>query len=109
MILDYVGPHVGTTRRGPLRFKTEEEFILFYGPNWRYSLEGLYTWVGSMDSMFGKPLSEFGFMNEAPLYGSCQINGWYITEQMVTYAEIQAFTLNTTPLLNYRDYSTIIK
>ena len=81
------------------RFKTKKELIAEYnGRLWRNSVRG--TWVGEMDYLLGQQVSEHHIANNGP--HAVQIDRRW-------NSGIEAFTLNTSSLLNYRDYSTILK
>jgi len=81
------------------RFKTQEELIAEYGVHhWRSSVLG--QWIEDMDYLLGQQVSEHLIKSSGP--SDVQIDRTW-------NSGIEAFTLNTSSLLNYRDYSTILK
>lgn len=70
----------------PFRFKTRDEFIKQYGPNWQSIIRFTWNDVGHMDFLFGKNLENIDLKYTKDLNYELYISNhkWNISYDMLT-------------------------
>lgn len=90
------------------RFKTKEEFIKEYGPNWRTAV--YYHWVDDMDYLFGVAKSELNLLDNQTVIS---VDGWNVSRGMITTVnnidEVHIKITNNKTIATYGEYSATAK